>query len=126
MGSLIDVVFCLFLEPILKADNISEAASQFIGFLYRTAQLQFAELFGVDDEASGKSIVVDIARKSCKVWDRFAAVGDFMQMNLSDINDALSMGKFVSITGPELSRLILATFDESEKRRKLLHALARE
>ena len=47
-----------------------------------------------------------------------------MDMSLADIQVALSEGLFRSVTGPELSRLIVATFDESQKRDHLLHVLA--
>ncbi len=128
IGALIDVLLSVFLEPVLKADDISEAASQFIGSLFRSIQLQCVDLFSGDkinssnDEANASNII--IAQKHCSVWDRFATVGDILQMSLSDIQDGLSIGKFVSITCFELSHLIMATFDDSEKRRNLLHALA--
>lgn len=114
MGSLVDVLLCLFLRPVLQADDISEAASQFIGSLYRSVQLHCADLFDRND----------IIANYCTSWDRFKTVGDILQMNLTDIQDGLSIGKFVNITAAELSHLILSTFDDSEKRRNLLHALA--
>ena len=62
----------------------------------------------------------------CLSWDRFSAVGRFMDMSLADINVALSGGVFRAVKAQELSRLITATFDDSGKRRALLHALASE
>jgi centromere/kinetochore protein ZW10 len=47
-----------------------------------------------------------------------------MDMHLSDIQTALANGVFRQVGAQELSRLILATFDESPKRRALLNTLA--
>jgi hypothetical protein len=47
-----------------------------------------------------------------------------MDMSLANIQAALAEGVFREVTGPELSRLIIATFSESKKRDHLLQVLA--
>ncbi len=129
LGAVMDVFLSSFLDPVLKADEISESASQFVGSLYRSIQLQCGDLFssGTYKQSFSKSKSVSstsIARNYCTVWDRFVTVGEILQMSLSDIQEGLPFGKFVTITGAELSHLIMATFDDSEKRRVLLQALS--
>ncbi len=80
-------------------------------------------IFSIDPSYENK---IKAASKNCKLWDRFIAVGKFVDMSLADINVGLSEGVFKSVTGSELSQLILAAFDHSDKRAKLLHALASE
>lgn len=109
LSYLADSLFTMFLDQVMKATAISEPACQFVSALFRTA-------------ATGVSGVVDT--KLCRNWDRFSAVGRFMDMSLADIQAALSEGVFRSVTGSELSRLIIATFDESKKRDHLLQVLA--
>lgn len=111
MGYLGDTVFAMFLYQVMKTTAISEPACQFVSALFRTAM-------------TGVSDVVDQDTKVCREWDRFCAVGRFMDMSLADIQAALSDGVFRSVTGSELSRLIIATFDASQKRDHLLQVLA--
>lgn len=113
IGFLLDTVFNMYLEQIFKADDISEPACHFVSSIFRSAMSGAMDLMHADPDG-------------CQVWDRFSAIGRFMDMSLADINVALSDGVFKSITGPELSRLISATFGDSEKRRFLLQALASE
>lgn len=113
IGFLMDTIFNIFLDQIFQAIDISEPASHFVSSVFRLGMQGAVEVTGND--VSG-----------CLSWDRFSAVGRFMDMSLADINVALSDGIFRSVTGPELSRLITATFDDSDKRRRLLHALASE
>ena len=49
-----------------------------------------------------------------------------MDMFLADIGVGLLRGAFRSVTGPELSRLILGVFADSDKRRGVLVLLASE
>lgn len=109
IGFLMDTIFNVFLDQLFLAQNISEPASHFVSSVFRLGMQGAIDVVTTDD--------------GCLSWDRFSAVGRFMDMSLADINVALSDGVFRSITGPELSRLIVATFDDSEKRRKLLYAL---
>lgn len=119
MGNMIDTFFSILLEKVMKAMDISEAASHFIAALFRDA-MQCAELFiGGGEEGQGSVR----GRKYCQFWNKFDAVRKFMSMSLVNISDALSDGVFISVTGPELSNLIEATFDDSEKRQRLLFAL---
>jgi hypothetical protein len=55
---------------------------------------------------------------------KFHAVGEFMDMSIADINVNLSEGTFREVTGVELSRLVTAVYEESDKRRQRLNLLA--
>jgi len=111
MCYLADVIFTLYLDQVTKATDVSESASHFVSSLFQTAAKQIEEL--VEGDMSGS-----------RVWDRFSAIGRFMDMSLADIEIALSDGVFRSVTGQELTRLIKATFDDSPKRHHLLKILA--
>jgi len=113
MGSLMNTIFNLYLTECFRADSISEPASHLVCSIFRSGMQG-----GIDvtkDDMSG-----------CLAWNRFSAVGRFMEMSLADINVALADGVFRSITGGELTHLIEATFSDSDKRKKLLEALASE
>ncbi|GKY99925.1 centromere/kinetochore protein zw10 [Mayamaea pseudoterrestris] len=110
MWYLCDVVFTLFLDQVLAAKDISTSACQFVSALLQRA----------GDEIVG---LVDGKTKESRVWDRFTAVRKFMDMNLNDIQLGLTDGVFQSITGQELTRLILATFGDSPKRREITNML---
>lgn len=107
LGHLVDTVFALYLDRVLEAKAISEPACHFVSALFRNATRNMSKLV-----------------ESSRLWDRFSAIGQFMDMSLVDIEAALAEGVFRGVTGPELSRLIVATFDDSDKRKRLLHALA--
>jgi hypothetical protein len=121
MGSIVNTVLFLFLRPVLEAEAISEAACTFVASLFRNAQMQCAALFsekGVNSTA--------LARDYCNLWGRFSAAGDFMNMSLADIKNAFANERFVYFSNKELSSLVIAVFDGSEKRDRLLQTLARE
>jgi Centromere/kinetochore Zw10 len=113
IGFIVDTIFNIFLEQMFQASDISEPASHLVGSVFRLGMQGALDVTGND--VSG-----------CLTWERFSAVGRFMEMSLADINVALSDGVFRSITGHELTRLITATFDDGDKRRRLLQALASE
>jgi centromere/kinetochore protein ZW10 len=104
-------MFTLYLDQLAKASNISENATHFVSNLFRQASMDIIGFLDGDHSAS-------------RVWDRFTAIGIFMEMSLSDIQVALSEGVFLSVTGQELTRLVKATFDDSPKRRHLLALLS--
>ena len=106
-----DTLFTLFLDQVTKASDISESASHFVSSLFKRATSTLEEF--LDGDTSGSL-----------VWSRFEAVGRFMDMTLMDIQTALADGVFRTVTAPELSNLIKATFAESDKQRRLLQALA--
>ena len=109
IGFLADTVFGIFLDQILSANDISESACHFLSSLTATAMQSVLRIV-----------------PTTKSWDRFSAVGRFMDMSLGDVHVALSNGVFASVTGPELSKLIRATFGDSDKRRMLLKSLSAE
>lgn len=111
MWYLSDVIYTLFLDQVTKARGISPSACQFVSTLFAKACSETAQF--ADGDTSGS-----------RVYDRFSAIGRFMDMSLSDIQVALSDGVFRSVTGPELSHLISATFNDNPKRRALLDLLA--
>lgn len=130
MGTLVDAIFALYLDQVMNAHDISEPSSHFIGALFRNATRTMADLFadgGMTSSSSSsltESVVSKRARMNCNLWDKFSAVGGFMFMSLADITAGLAGGTFRSVTGPELSKLVVAAFDDSEKRRVLLRALS--
>lgn len=105
-----DVVFTLFLDQIASAKDISTSACQFVGSLFQRAANEISELVGGNTKHS-------------RVWGRFFAITKFMDMNLNDIDIGLTDGVFQSLTGQELTRLILATFTDSPQRRKIVDLL---
>eukprot|EP00986_Skeletonema_menzelii_P015403 scaffold11713_cov139-Skeletonema_menzelii.AAC.1 len=120
MGNLVDTVFVLFLEPVLKAPELSEPATQFMHYLYLEAAKSAAELFHTDGSAE---VLFKIAAKYAVEFEKLQSIGQFMVMRLDDIQRWLEQGKFKSVKAKELSHLVTATFDESEKRRSLLNSL---
>ena len=137
MGNLVDVVFTLFLDPVLKAEDITESASRFVHSLFLEMARGSAELFfvgggGIGEHSSSTIAVheqdhqqrIQLAKKYTNTFDKSQAVGQFMCMRLDEIQRGLEEGVFLSVTAKELSHLIAAAFDDSEKRMALLNALA--
>jgi len=111
VGHLADAIFTLYLDQVTKAKDISESACHFVSALFQKATSTLNEL--LDGDQSGSV-----------VWNRFFAIGRFMDMTLMDIQAGLADGFFRSVTGQELSRLINATFADGPKRERILQALA--
>lgn len=110
MWYLSDVVFTLFVDQVTRARDISTGACQFINSLFLKTSDETKLLMGGDPAGS-------------QLWDKFTAIGRFMDMSLKEIQVALSDGVFRSMTGPELTRLIMATFDDSPKRQAVINIL---
>lgn len=136
MGNLVDTIFSLYLDQVLAAHDISEPAGNFIGELFRNATRNLSELFEEDHVGSaagsalastrqsvGESSSIKIAKASL-YGEKFDAVGRFMFMSLTDINTGLGDGTFKNVTGQELSKLIVAAFDDSQKRAETLRLLS--
>ena len=96
----------------------AEPACMFVSALFRDATRGVSEVFAVKEEL-GESLKE--AAKYCKMWNKFDAIGKFMNMSLA-MN--LSEGTFRDVTGVELSRLVTAVYENSERRRGLLDLLA--
>ena len=144
MGNLIDLVLILFVDPVLKAGDITESASRFVHSLFLDATRGAADLFLVDSTPDNTSIndhvsqkITDgtstdfrqqrnfhVAKKYSNLFDKAQAVGQFMCMRLDEIQRGLEEGVFRSVTARELSHLIIAAFDDSRKRATLLNELA--
>jgi len=120
MGSIVDSLLKIFLDKVLGTKDISAPACHFVSALFRNAISGIAEVFGSPFNPTGGS---KDAENFCALQPKFAAVGNFMDMGLADINMALSEGVFRSLTGAELSRLVKAVFQDSEGRMKLLRLL---
>jgi len=131
MGNLVDTIFSLYLDQVLSAHDISEPAGNFIGALFRNATRNMSELFdehgtgstGASISSVGELSATKIA-KAGSYGEKFDAVGKFMFMSLTDINAGLGDGTFKSVTGQELSKLIVAAFDDSQKRADTLRLLS--
>jgi len=109
VGYLADILFSLLLDQITKATDISTNACQFVGTQFEKVNNEIGAL--MEDGHVGSQL-----------WDRFLAVGRFMFMSLADVQAGLSEGR--SISGPELSKLVLSCFNESPKRQTLLKLLS--
>jgi len=138
MGSLVDTIFSLYLDQVLSAPDISEPAGNFIGALFRNATRNLSELVDEDRpgsagasasasarQAVGEAVTTKIPKASL-YGEKFDAVGRFMFMSLADIYAGLGDGTFKSVTGQELSKLIVAAFDDSQKRAATLRLLSVE
>ena len=123
MGNLVDTLFSLYLDQVLKATDISEPACHFLSSLFKDAMRGVIELFLPSTTTTSVDAKKDAAR-FCSLWERLVAIGSFMDMSLADTRMALSDGIFRSMTGTELSRLIMAVFSKSEARQKLLDILS--
>jgi len=137
MGNLADLVFTLFLDPVWKAEDITEAASRFIHTLFLDMARGAAEMFLADSGGAAPTSHQElsltentmqhrfqVAKKFATLFEKSQAVGKFMAMRLSEIHRGLEEGVFRSVTARELSHLISAAFDDSEKRTALLNVLA--
>lgn len=109
MGFLADVLFKLLLDQITSAKDISTISGQFV-----CGQLEKVI-------ASTANMIPD--KSCCRHWERLVAVARFMDMNLKDIEVALTGGVFCSISAAELSSLVTASFSDSPNRRSLLKLL---
>ena len=118
MGILVDTLFSFCLNEVMVARDISHPACMFVSALFRDATRGVSEVFAVKEEL-GESLKE--AAKYCKMWNKFDAIGKFMNMSLA-MN--LSEGTFRDVTGVELSRLVTAVYENSERRRGLLDLLA--
>jgi hypothetical protein len=118
MGFLVDAMITLFLDGIFQAKEISEEACNFTGQLLSTMTRGVIDLF------LESPMTLEEAKKDTSIysrnWDRLCAVEKFLSMSLVDVTVGLSDGTFTSITAPELSRLVVAVYQDSEKRRSVL------
>lgn len=136
MGNLVDVALTLFLDPVLRSEAITEAASRFVHSLFFDAVRGAAEMFlvGADSPKTNhtfKTSSDDLQQRSFQVTQKYSsllnksrAVGRFMLMRLDEIQLGLEEGVFRSVTARELSHLITAAFDDSSKRAAILNELA--
>lgn len=132
MGNLVDMVLVLFLDPVLKSEAITEAASRFVHSLFFDVVRGAAEFFlvggGVQSEISSTDDMQErrfqVSKKYSTLFDKTNAVGRFMVMRLDEIQCGLEEGAFRSVTARELSHLITAAFEDSSKRSVLLNELA--
>lgn len=134
MGNLVDLVLTLFLDPVIQADDITEVASRFVHSLFLDLGRAGAEMFLADGGMSSDDFSFDadnnvqqrfkLAKKYSTLFDKSQAVGQFMMMRLDEIQRGLEEGVFQSVKARELKHLIIAAFDESEKRMLLLNSLA--
>ena len=111
IGYLSDVLFSVLLDHIMKASDISTSACQFVN-------AQFEKV------VKEVNIMTEGDKAGSQLIDRFSAIGRFMDMSLADIETNLSEGVFRTISAPELSKLVLACFNDSPNRQKLLKLLS--
>ena len=121
MGCLADSLFTLYLNKVFAAKDISVAGTHYVGSLFHDALRGVTEIF-VNSAASSHEAAKE-AKKFSALEDKFSTVGKFMDMSLQDISSGLSAGVFRETTGVELSRLVLAIFEDTEARARILHLL---
>jgi hypothetical protein len=114
IGYLVDALLTMFWEEIEKATDISAEACPFLHSLWTKAM---EELDRVWEPCPNK-------KQFSKLWDRCQVCGLFMNMSILEIQNALSSGLFCSVTASELTHLIASCFDDTPKRRALLHLIA--
>ena len=112
MGILVDTLLDTIIQEIIKAKDISEAASHFVTSLFTDVIHSCNQIF--QDESSSQF---------CKHWEKFITIRKFMNMSLDDITLGLSDGTFYCLSSYELCDLICATFDDGVKRRNILKVL---
>ena len=133
MGNLVDLVLTLYLDSVIKAEDITESASRFVHSLLLDATKGTAEMFIVESPDNNNHVNIDsddiqeqrsqLANKYCSLFGKAQAVGTFMCMRLDEIERGLEEGVFRSVTAKELSHLIRAAFNDSAKRTALLNSL---
>ena len=126
MGNLVDAVWTLYLDPVMKAEDISESASRFVHslFLDGTSGMSGVFIASGDDAGDTADASLQAARKYSALFGRAEAVGQFMPMRLDEIERGCEEGVFSSVSAKELAHLILAAFDDVPKRAALLNNLA--
>ena len=135
MGNLVDLILTLFLDPVLKAKDITEPAGRFVHSLFLDAARGTAEVFLVGTPGNNDANVdhratnnmeqhFQLAKNYSTMFDKLSAVGQFMCMRLDEVQRGLEDGAFRCVTARELSHLLISTFEESVKRNELLNVLA--
>ena len=116
MGNLVDIMFQLFLDAVLGAENISEPAGRFVHSLLLDATKGTAEVFLVEVERKSDETTMNYST----LFNKAQVVGQFMSMSLDNIERGLEDGVFRSLNAKELVHLISASFADSSKRTALL------
>ena len=135
MGNLVDLILTLFLDPVLKAKDITEPAGRFVHSLFLDAARGTAEVFLVGTPGNNDANVdhratnnmeqhFQLAKNYSTMFDKLRAVGQFMCMRLDEVQRGLEDGAFRYVTARELSHLLISTFEESVKRNEMLNVLA--
>ena len=131
IGYLADAIFILYLNQVTNATAISASACHFCSTLFSKATDEIGSLLLENDANRGVSSDTKIIHstdgllESCsKEWNHFEAVGELLHLNLAEIQTALANGLFRDVRSQELSRLVMATFNDSPKRQALLRTLA--
>lgn len=135
MGNLVDLILTLFLDPVLKAKDITEPAGRFVHSLFLDASRGTAEVFLVGTPGNNDANVdhratnnmeqhFQLAKNYSTMFDKLRAVGQFMCMRLDEVQRGLEDGAFRCVTARELSHLLISTFEESVKRNEMLNVLA--
>ena len=128
VGDLAELVLVLLLGPVLAAREVAEPASRFVHSLLLDSVGGVAGLFlpadgtpgGGNDDGGRRAA----AGRHTPSLGRVEAVGHFMRMNLDEVRRGLEGGAFRCVTARELSGLVSAAFDESERRAAMLSTLA--
>ncbi|KAL7547231.1 hypothetical protein ACHAWF_010556 [Thalassiosira exigua] len=130
MGNLVDTIFVLFLDPVLAAatrySRLRTSPSPRPGLSTRCSQTQRGDWprRSLRTATRGRTTTrLGLAKRYSVDFDQTRAVGGFMRMRLDEVERGLEEGAFGSATARELLHLIVAAFDDSEKRRSLLNAL---
>jgi hypothetical protein len=97
------------MTPVLNATDISAYSSSQVAAIFNsTIQLLSPQLKH---------------RDGVTLFNKFLVVASFMDFSLTKISEELTKGYFSVLSSKELGGLVEATFDESEKRTRVLKSL---
>ena len=115
MGYLIECVIRIAVQAVQEADCIEATAATDIGRIYRIL-MKTKDLLA--DSSSEESIVRVIPS-----WSKFVTLTDLLDYSISEVIEWLPRKKFASFTSFELTALIKALFDDSERRQNILNLI---
>ena len=116
MGHLLECTLRSIMKPVLEADTIAVSSGSEICRIFGSLQ-KVKNTFG--SPAPDHEQMTKFAGS----WDKFVALTDLMEYSLSEISEMLSASKFASFTENEMTNLIKALFEDSEKRKAVLSAI---
>jgi protein transport protein DSL1/ZW10 len=114
MGYLVECVLRCAVAPVQEADVIAATAATDIGRIFRSL-------------SKCKDVLLDAqpdnVQRMVPSYNKFVVLTDLLDFSISDVMEWLPRKKFASFTSAELSALIKALFDDSERRQNILNLI---